>query len=361
MTQEIRPLRYIRKNFDWEEYINTNFSVKNTSNPNELRVCCPKCGEIEYKCYINTDRKLFNCFKCKFSSGKDDVVSFVSAAEGISKIDAIKKLAHMVELTTPTQDELETILDESLKGFKQEHEEKVLRPIKSLPECCIRMDNPEDRDQKDFFTYLYDRGLTFNEINGLSMYCVPDYTAYIYRKGKIAGNLGRRVLWPIYGGDNDLVSWVSRTIEPDTEPKYLNLPESDLKMTLWPYVEPYKRTAVIVEGIIDAYAVRRIPKTSAYATFGKHVTEYQVDILKKWNTEKVILFWDKRDAKPEMRSAVEKLKVHFKEVCVASQNNIQGDMDAGDLLKVPNGSDILQEALRPVDVYSFEYTKWLIT
>ncbi len=365
MTQTERlPLRYIRKNFDWEEYVTLHFSVKETANPSEVRVCCPKCGEQDYKCYINTERKIFNCFKCGFSSSKYDVINFVSLAEGIPKIDAIRRLMAQMEICAPTQEQLAAMMDEQLKGFVPKVDEKALRTAPGMPEAAKMLTSDKDPEQAPFFAYLYSRGLTTAEITNLRVHYVPEEKSLIYRqvagRAKIAGNIGRRVIWPVYGGDNALVSWISRTID-NSEPKYLNLPDSDLNMTLWPYVLPYNNTAVLVEGILDCYAVRRLERTSAYATFGKHLGKDQIDVLQKWGTETVILMWDKRDAKPEMLSAVEKLKSCFPKVFVASQSNMSHTGDAGDLLKDPDGVQKIQDALKLVDVHSIEYLKWQLS
>lgn len=358
-----RPLRHIRKNFDWAEYVG-QFSTKHTADPKELRICCPKCGETDYKCYVNTERGLFNCFKCHFSSAKDDVISFVAIAEGISKPAAIKKLMSEMQFTTPSTDEVEALLEESMYGYTAPVEERQLRYIQSLPKEARPLLNPQNVDQAPFFAYLTARGLTLDEIVNLQVHYVPDYTALIYRtvqgKNKTAGNIGRRVMWPVYGGSGRLVSWVARTIEPAMEPKYLNKPDSDLNMTLWPYVPPYNKTAVLVEGILDCYAVRRLDKTSAYATFGKNVSSHQIASLLSWGTETVVLFWDKRDAKPDMSKAVETLKVLFPKVYVAAQENMPKGLDSGDTLRMPDGLSVIKDALKLIDVYSTEYIKWKI-
>ncbi len=358
MNQTTKPLRYIRTHFEWEEYVYDHFDVKPARGDRELRIICPNCEDPDQKCYVNPDKKVFNCFHCEFSSKKFDAISFVSKTEGISKLQAIKKILAELQVTTPVGNAFETTVTDRIYGGQNMKKKKhILRAIDGLPAPCKLMEE-KDKEAWPFFSYLFGRGLTLEEIIDMRVHYVPDSVHFLYDgDGALKGDIGRRIIWPIYGGDNELISWNSREVEKVTDLKYLNCPDSDINFTLWPYSKPYGDTVVLVEGILDAYAIRRIHEVSGYATFGKSVSEEQMQLLRAWGVQKVVLFWDKKDAMKEMKATVENLKVHF-ETYVAAQDNMQKDKDCGDTLLMEDGIEILQEALKPIDVYSLEYDKW---
>lgn len=353
----------IQDEFEWEEYLRDHFQVKNTPS-DELRVCCFVCGESGFKLYVNPVKKKFNCFKCSFSSGKFDTFDFVSKAENIPRHKAVKRLLQEYSRTTP---------DDPLFVFKQITEEQqeaetkapTITPIKiiaGLPPGSQLLSSRTEVSAP-FWDYLINRGLTENEIRAVRFHFIPEASCVVYdSKNKRRGDVGRRVLVPIYGGHNELVSWQCRVIEPDYpgHDKYLTAPESELAKTLWPYVPPYGTHAVLVEGVLDALSVRRIPEVSAYATFTKKISIEQILRLKSWGVEEVTVFWDRRDARKEIIRAVPELHMHFRKVYVSNMTGWPANKDAGNMLAEPDGADKLKLALEDrVDTYDpLEYSRW---
>ena len=355
MNQTDDPLRYIRKNFDWEAYVYDNFDTK-SGRGDEIRICCPSCEETNYKCYVNPVRRVFNCFKCTFGSRKYDAIHFVKVTEGIPKVQAIKNILTNLQVTTPTGEALEeAVRDLTYNPGTNSPTRKMIRSITDLPGTLLV-------DEKSpAFKYLLGRGLTSEDITDMGTRFVEPKWFYIYDKNdpKKKWNIGRRIIWPVYGGDNDLVSWTAREFETKSKMKYLNCPDSDMGLTLWPYCRPLSSDVVLVEGKLDAVALRRVPGVSAYATMGKKVSDEQMDLLKMWDVKSVTLFWDKKDAKKEIISNVEHLKLQF-QTFVASQHNLDKNQDCGDFLNVKMGRFILEEAMTPIDVYSLDYDRWQI-
>ena len=359
----MRPLRYVRKNFDYQSYVELSFALKYTTS-DELRVQCVSCGESNFKLYINPEKKKFNCFVCGFSSGRNDVFDLVALTEGITRAQAMRKLIQ--EYTPVAVDDLEAavtgLLDKVDQGPVRPSKRPGVRTISSLPEAAKALRGPENASTRLYWDYLVQRGLKTTEIDILQAHCIATPRCLVYDSaGKVRGNIGYRVLWPIYGGDNDLVSWQARTIIQGKKPKYIGCPESDISKTFWPYVRPYGTEVVLVEGVLDALAVRRLGKpVSAYATFSKKISREQIKLLKSWGVESVVLFWDKKDAKKEMHKATNAMKLQFA-VSVASQTNWGKNLDCGDCLKREDGVDLIRSAMEPIDVDSLEFTKWMIT
>ena len=352
-------MRKVRKEFDYRDYVEGMFSTKPANN-GEMRICCPNCGDSKYKCYVNNEKKHFNCFKCDFNSGKYDAFDFVAISEGIDRGDAILRLTREYAATAPSW---EAIIDEC-KGNPVDVEESHIPAIKSIPHMPSSskpLTSPDVEEEKPFWDYLLSRGFEPAEVLAVQTHYIAAEDVPIFDSvGKRRGNIGRRVLFPVYGGDHELVSWLSRAID-DRFPKYLNAPETEMARTVWPYSPTSKKRIVLVEGLIDSLAVRRLGH-AAYATFGKKLSTDQIKLLKGWDVQEIVLFYDV-DAKRDMRNISEQLKIHFTKVFVPDFRNWPKDKDAGDTLsKSWNGAELMKDMLENhlIDVNSMEFAAWTL-
>lgn len=358
MSQPPRPLRFVRKNFEWQSYIEEHYEVKYATN-GELRINCPSCDDHKYKFYINPDKKVFHCFKCDFSTkaGYKDVFDFVALTEGMSRGAAMLKLLKEYRPVTP--DNIEAAVSGALDATP-ESQVKFKHPyLESLPEVCVPIQASDDADE--FWAYLEGRGLTESEIvYTLQAHVVPDQSYEIYgNNGKLKGDIGRRILWPLYGGDHKLVSWQARSMAAKDQVKYFNAPDTDISATVWPYVPPHKNsTVVLCEGVLDCVALRRLDKAfSAYACFSKHLTHDQLKLLHSWGVERVILMWD-QDAKRAVVNASKLLQVYF-QTYVPDFTTWDAGVDCGDCLKLPNGLELMKSAVEnAISVTSIDFLKW---
>lgn len=354
-------LRKIRKNFDWKSYVEANLGVKYAPN-GELRVNCVSCADSKYKLYVNPDKRVWRCFKCDFSSRNYDVFDFVALCEGITRAKAQMRLAIEYQDVTPLDLDEEVVDQEALASPQVP---RSIKTIPSLPSAAKLLTEPVNTENGPFWSYLHERGLTTEEVLACKTHYVPSINADVLdSKGIYRGNLGRRVLWPVYGGNHSLVSWLSRTINKnyDRGDKYLNCPESEMSRTLWPYIKPHGPSVILVEGLLDCLSVRRVGKpVSAYATFGKHLSADQLLLLKSYGVTSITLFWDKRDAKREMLKAIEDLRIHFPNVFVLWLKDWPKALDAGDCLAKSDGTDIIKKALiGTVNVNTMDFARWTI-
>lgn len=355
----------VQREFDWEDYVRANFDVKNTSS-DEIRLCCFSCGDTKFRLYVNPVKQKFNCFKCEFSSRKYDTFDFVAKAENIPRSRAISRLLREYAQTTP---------DDPMFFIRQEEETAALAaqasapsPIKTisrLPKDALLLSERNEQSAK-FWDYLISRGITEQEIKAVRFHYVPKDSSVLYdSKRKRRGDIGNRVIVPIYGGDNELVSWQARVIDPNYpgHDKYLAAPDSELAKTLWPYVRPVGARAILVEGVLDSLACRRVAGISSYATFSKKISLEQMLRLKAWGVEEVVVFWDKKDAKNEIIRAIPELQMHFKRVYVSRMSTWPSNKDPGNMLAELHGADKIKEALEDlVDTYdSLEFGKWQLT
>lgn len=367
----LRILRKIRKEFDYEAYCEENFTIKRTARSDEVRICCPHCGESKYKCYVNNEKKLFNCYKCDFNSGNYDVFDFVSMTEDVPRGKVILRLANEFAPTTPLT------IEEIIKKAQQTHYDveedepgatSEIKTIDHLPKEAFPLTDPSNPRESKFWDYLLNaRGMTQAEVLAAKVHYVSQTRVPIYKvngvgETKYVGDIGRRVIFPVYAPGGKLVSWLSRPIRDDYDgPKYVNCPDSEINRTVWPVVAPHTDIAVITEGIIDAMSVRRLGSPfSAYCTFGKSISYDQIQILKGMGVKTVILFWDPEERR-DMARALEDLKMQFDELYVPRFDEWPEGKDPGDMMTYEDGDICLEKALvDPIDVQSTEYIAWRI-
>jgi len=331
-------LKNLQLDFDWCTYVETNFDYRKAGN-GEYRINCIHCFNNKRKLYINADKCFFNCFACEFKTGtKFDLFDFVAKTEGVSRSQAMMRLIQEYKPTTP--DDIRGLVEERLaEEMSNPTVRFFIKTIDTLPPSAVKLQVP---DQGRAWKYLLSRGLTQNEILDYQIHYIPDESYEIYRANETyVGDIGQRVLFPIYGGNHELVSWQARTTDPHYSrgDKYLFAPDTEAAKTLWPYVPPYGQEVIIQEGILDTIATRRIGKpVSSYACFSKHISLEQIELLKAWKVQEVTIFFDIRDAKKEMMKTVETLKMHFQTVNVLDFFGWPPERDAGDCLRLHNGT-----------------------
>lgn len=350
-------LRQIKEQFDWESYVTDHYDVKRThgKNGDELRINCPSCGDTKFKCYVNPSKKAFYCFKCDFNISNKDLFDFVAVTESITRGTALMRLVMDFKPTTPEELDMEEPEPEDVQA-------PPVRYLTSLPKGCLPV---VAADGDHFWEYLKDRGFTKEDLARTNVHCVyQTMSPVIDSEGKLRGNIGGRIVFPIYH-NRQLCGWIARKTwtDDDRSPKYLNSPDTDLAKTVWPFVPPKSDHVVLVEGIIDALSVNRVEGVSAYACFGKKISLEQIQVLKAWGVKKVTLWFDKKDAMQQMISLVEDLKMYFDNVFVLRLDNLQDHEDAGYFLSISNGAAIIESTLSErISAYDeMEYPAWTLS
>jgi DNA primase len=351
-------IRKATKEFDLDLYVESNYEIKyaHGRNGRELRICCPMCGEQKFKCYVNVDLRAYQCFKCGFGRGKKDngkswdLVDFIAETEGISRPLATVKFYNMVRRTTP-----EVLEFSSKEKTDEQHKPKLYKTV-DLPPNCVPL---RSSDFPEHWAYLQERGFSERDLLATRLHVIAVKNQPLYNEsGKFRGNLGNRIVFPIYVGDSELISWLARTIDADV-PKYLNAPGSDLAQALWPNMPCKSGHAVIVEGLIDALAIRRLTGYEAYATFGKHVSEQQINRLKTFKVKEVTVWYDIRDAKKDMLKSAENLQLHFDSVSLPWLDRWNSSFDPGDLYKTKDAAPVNYALDHRVSVYAEgSFVKW---
>lgn len=233
-----------------------NFNFLPTGSDEEIRLCCPDCGENSYHLYFNTSKKLFNCKKCNYSGFCD------------------------VELD---------IFQEKRK------EEKRKKFSGELPEFCKPLTkNEKNKVARKALKYLYGRGITYSDINFYNIhYCF--YGEYI-----------NRVVFPFIRND-ELCYFVARTFT-NAKKKILN-PTGQKELFNIENAAKYGEI-VLVEGVFDAI----MTGDNAVAVLGHDISDYQCDILESYGIKDINVMFDPEVSLSEIEDLLIRIARKFRTV-----------------------------------------------
>jgi hypothetical protein len=344
----------------------------------ELRLeTCPNCANSEYRLYVNTDTKVWICYVCDWGRYQGDVTVLMAMISGRNLFDIRKELLQSVK-PAPVGD-LQQLL---MSRFQQ-----APKPLAELtPSTGIQLPGSDGwggiTSQK-VWNYLIGRGLTDEEI-----------VMYRFRTAlKLRGFTGPFAVSPVFYKDQP-VNWQGRRIEGDFDPKYVSY--DDIANWLWPIDQLQNsllaraQQAFLVEGVYDAAGMRRIGQPGL-STFGKKISERQIQLLIELGVREVYLCWDADSARTsdkriqsalkdpkvrvgmrgEIEQAALRCKRYFNTKVVDLSNappllSPNGERikkpDPGEILRAPSVADwVLSRINKAMPVDSLEFFEWRLS
>lgn len=293
-----------------EEYVSLKRAGK------EYRGLCPFHSETSPSFYVIEKKKFFYCFGCQTGG---DVIKFLQLAAGLSRPEAIKRLARRAGIELRTDPGLQ-----AQERAEERHRAELLHALQ-VAQSVFRanLDGPDGAAAR---ALLEERGVekAFAERFGLGFGGVGGALLKAFEARKvplsIAEELGLiasarspgdkfyerfafRLTFPIYNLDGAVIGFSGRLIPslwpgPGDAPKYLNSPETlvfqkgDSLFGLYQARPAIRkdRTAVLVEGNFDVLAAFACGIENAVAPLGTALTGHQVRTLKRFANRVVILF-----------------------------------------------------------------------
>jgi DNA primase len=227
--------------------------------------CCPFCGEdrSDLRLYVSVEKEIGTCFHCGtgFNGAK-----FVAANEDISIKAAVKIL----------------VGDE--EGYHREKEDDRGDKVDIWwPETV------EIREAPHAVEYLEGRGIGPEIIDHFSLkYCKVNTRVDDRRFGTRS-----RIIIPIFDVAGNPVSWQGRDITGRAL-RYLFPPGFQGAEYLYNvhHISTGVEYLIISEGVFDVFGWWRSGATKAVATFGKKISEVQVDMLRFLKPGVIFLAWD---------------------------------------------------------------------
>lgn len=339
--------------FDLESYIHQTFSdIKRSGD--ELRVNCfsPKgCNGSDSKqhLWVNILKKRWICYRCGYGDSSQQegtgwLPRFIADAEDVTISSVINRLLETIELTPA--DELEDLLADAFNPSSTELPKGVIR----LPPSFL----PVDKGLAKAHQYGTKRGLTDEAFKIFDVrFCIRQ------------GIWKNRLIFPIRNLDGKIMSATGRHLT-NKDPVWRVWPYSDIQSLLWPLAGTDGQSlrdarldhVVLVEGVFDWVGVQSVGY-SALATFGKKLSQQQVEVLQELNPREVTLAWD-YDARDKMVKVVSKLQGRFDVVNVFPFHSaVWKKRDFGDIPLHAELSDIFAtEMFNRISVDSDGYVEW---
>lgn len=276
---------------------------------------CPFHHEKSPSFMANRERQSWHCFGCAKGG---DIFSFVQEIEGMDFVESLKFLANRagVQLTDSRANQAES----SQKTRIKEINEAAARFYHNF---LLQMDLAKPAQE-----YLKQRGLKAQTIEDWEIGFIPDQwdllTKYLLKKnfsiddlvasgltikrddaqpGSNRGYYDRfrgRVMFPIWDIHDAVVGFTGRVLV-ETEHsggKYVNSPQTsvyDKSRVVFGLNKAKKEIKskniiVMVEGQMDVVACHQAGMTNVVATSGTALTEFQIELLKRYATNVAVAF-----------------------------------------------------------------------
>lgn len=310
-------------------YANLNYQQ---TNGDEIACSCPFCGEHRKKLYISPQGR-FICFVC--DTRGNSVISFIMQYGHLTAKEAHEVLADQeIEIENPAltkYDENDSLFFK-LSNLHTE-QQAIKKHCPPYPQGMkFLKDNLNNPETYPYLWYLKNRGLNLAEIIGYNIGYVIN--GYIQAKDKQL-ELKHSVVFTTYDQSHQPVYWNTRSIDYHPYIKSINALSNTNEYSKSDIIFNMDQIAsdtnmVICEGVFNAITCTQGDYVGV-ATFGKAITNDQINLMIKLNPAKYILFLD-NDAFDESHQLYKRLSaLTNKPILIV--NNPYGDQDANDLGK----------------------------
>ena len=310
----------------------------------ELRYNCPFCGDSRHKFYVQDSEPYL--WHCKYCDRRGNPVKFAMLLNSVPFSEAKDMLAtydYYVgnQEQTNLQNEFGSQeLTDSEKLFLLMHkdalddsESKGLEPNILPFGFNYLWDDKDNKKSYPYFNYLLSRGISLEDIKKYKVGYV-DKGGYNHPETGKYIPLITSVVFITYNDDGVPIYWNTRSINPKSAQKSINAPATEgmySKRTSIFNLDKAKKSGkiVIYEGVFNAL----MSGDSGVATFGKQVTDEQINLIKGVTDSvdiPIYLFLD-NDAKHETNELANKIYQFTHNLYIVI--NPYGDKDANDLGK----------------------------
>ncbi len=293
----------IKSRADIVDIISSYISV--TKKGRNYFAVCPFHDDHNPSLSINKDKNIFKCFVCGTSG---DVFSFVSKYEKISYVDAVKRVAELINFDDSRLHEsfrLDKPVDENLQTLYRCASELQKFYSYSLltDEGAIARKYLKDRDiseeQIEKFKIGYcpkdgSSSIEYLKRKGFSLKNIEDIGISIVKTNGMNDNNAGRLIFPIVNSNDQVVGFSARRLNNNSdEAKYVNSPETKIfsKGNVLYNMHNAKQTLkrdgylYVVEGFMDVFALDAIGIPSVVGLMGTAMTKSNVEQLRRCNVE----------------------------------------------------------------------------
>lgn len=297
----------IKGRFRLSEYVGRSVQLKRSGR--ELVGLSPFVTEKTPSFFVNDDKEKF----FDFAAGKTgDIFDWVVLKEGLSFVEAVKRLAEEAGVTLPERDGASAAAD-----GRRKHLESIL----GLAADYFR-NQLESREGREARAYLERRGLSAADWSRFGIGYAPSGNCALrdfmcIERRLAAGDVlaagllytteeqrdprdrfRHRIVFPIYDAAGRIISFGGRALDPKAKAKYLNGPDTELfdkGRNLYGLHEARRLLAagpgplLVVEGYMDVVACLRAG-IAACAPMGTSLTTAQLDLMWRFHPEPTLCF-----------------------------------------------------------------------
>ncbi|MEM9333032.1 MAG: DNA primase [Pseudomonadota bacterium] len=270
--------------------------------------CCPFHGEKTPSFHCEDRKGRYYCFGCGASG---DHFRFVTELEGVSFAEAVESLAAQAGLPMPVMDRREQEREEKRKTLFDVMELAVNFFITQLHEpggaaarSYLRGRGLSAEIQKTFGIgfapdsrnalkqYLAEKGVEAQQMEACGLVNHGEDIPVSYDKFR------NRIMFPIPDSRGRVIAFGGRAMNPDALAKYMNSPETELfhkSNVLYNFARARKSAhaqgqIIAAEGYMDVIALHSAGFENAVAPLGTALTERQIALLWRLNSEPVLCF-----------------------------------------------------------------------
>jgi DNA primase len=258
--------------------------------------------------YVNDQKGFYHCF----SSGKHgDAFTFLMETEGLSFPEAVERLAadagvtlpkmsHEAEVQEQRRKSLYDVVELACRFFEAQLQTGRAQPardyldrrrIAPATRAEFRMGFAPD-SRTALLDHLRSHEVEDDQILAAGLAIAPEDGRGLYDRFR------GRIIIPIQDSKGRVVGFGGRALSPDTQPKYLNSPETELFRKGEIVFNGHRArevahrtaSAIVVEGYLDAISVFQSGMKSVVATLGTAFTPEQIKALWRLAPEPVICF-----------------------------------------------------------------------
>lgn len=306
---------------------------------------CPFHQDSHPSMSISPEKQIYRCFAC---SAGGNVFTFLQEYENISFIEALKKVAVMVNISL---DELTTYQEKP----KYDKSEQLIFEINALASAYFS-NNLETKKAYDAKEYLTKRNINNTEIElfqigyaesgfdhlyhflikkGYSINDIQQAGLITIKNGKVYDYFNNRLIFPIKNEDSYIIGFSGRVIGVTNQvAKYLNTPETKVfKKEQLMYnihrAKPFIRqqnNLILLEGYMDVISLEKLNLKNTVALMGTNLSEYHLKEIKRLTNECLIfLDGDKAGINASLKATIKLLSHNLKVKIVL--NETQQDPD----------------------------------
>ena len=268
---------------------------------NDYVAVCPFHNDKNPSMSISTSKQIYKCFAC---GAGGNAFTFVQNFEKIPYLEAVKKVASLINYSSTELNFNERKIDEATKiRYKALDDAKnfyhyVLPTALGENGKKYFQERNISEEMIDYFSLGFSPSngeLTIKQLRGKNndINVLDEVGISLHEKGIFTDRYHNRVIFPLTNEYGNTIGFSARKIDLSSEAKYVNTPSTILfnkSNVLYNYHNAKNESkregyCYVVEGFMDVFSLYRSDIKACVALMGTAFTKYHAKMLKRLNVE----------------------------------------------------------------------------